>query len=478
VIAATVLGSGMALLDSTVVGIALPTIGREFHTGVSTLQWVVTGYTLTLAGLLLLGGALGDRLGRRRIFIIGAIWFAIASLACGLAPNGPALIAARILQGVGGALLTPGSLAIIQASFAPEDRSRAIGAWSGLGGVAAAVGPFLGGWLISSVSWRLIFFINLPVALAVVLISLRHVPETRDPTVSGRLDVTGATLVTLGLVGLVYGLIEGPVVGWRSPVTIVALLGGAILLVAFVVVEARTEHPLIPLGLFRSMQFSAANAVTFGVYGGLGGALFLLPVLLQEVSGYSPLEAGAALLPLTVLMLALSARSGALAARIGPRLQMSVGPLVVGAGLALLARAPGSGGYFVEVFPAVVVFGLGLAFTVAPLTATVLAAAPAEHTGVASAINNDVARTASLIAVAVLPVASGITGNAYMHPVQFASGFRTAMYLSAAICAAGGVLAAFTISDTPLTGRDDACQDSYCALDAPPLRAGQSSRAG
>jgi EmrB/QacA subfamily drug resistance transporter len=468
----------MALLDNTVVGIALPTIGRQFHTGVSTLQWVVTGYTLTLAGLLLLGGALGDRLGRRRIFVIGAIWFAIASLACGLAPNGPALIAARILQGVGGALLTPGSLAIIQASFAPEDRSRAIGAWSGLGGVATAVGPFLGGWLISSVSWRLIFFINLPVALAVVLISLRHVPESRDPTVSGRLDATGAALVTFGLVGLAYGLIEGPVVGWGSPVTIVALIGGAALLVAFVVVESRTEHPLIPLGLFRSMQFSAANAVTFAVYGGLGGALFLLPVLLQEVSGYSPLEAGAALLPLTVLMLALSARSGALAARIGPRLQMSVGPLVVGAGLALLSRAPGSGGYFVEVFPAVVVFGLGLAFTVAPLTATVLAAAPPEHTGVASAINNDVARTASLIAVAILPVVAGITGNAYLHPAQFASGFRTAMYVSAVVCAAGGVLAAFTIRDVPLTGRDDACQDSYCPLDAPPLRAGASGRAG
>jgi EmrB/QacA subfamily drug resistance transporter len=478
VIAATVLGSGMALLDNTVVGIALPTIGRQFHTGVSTLQWVVTGYTLTLAGLLLLGGALGDRLGRRRIFVIGAIWFAVASLACGLAPNGPALIAARILQGVGGALLTPGSLAIIQASFAPQDRSRAIGAWSGLGGVATAVGPFLGGWLISSVSWRLIFFINLPVALAVVVISIRHVPESRDPTVSGRLDAAGATLVTLGLVGLAYGLIEGPVLGWGSPVTIVALLGGVVLLVAFVVVESRTGHPLIPLRLFRSMQFSAANAVTFAVYGGLGGALFLLPVLLQEVSGYSPLEAGAALLPLTVLMLALSARSGALAARIGPRLQMSVGPLVVAAGLALLSRATGSGGYFVEVFPAVVVFGLGLAFTVAPLTATVLAAAPPEHSGVASAINNDVARTASLIAVAVLPVVAGITGNAYLHPAQFASGFRTAMYVSAAVCAAGGVLAAFTIRNVPFSGRDDACEDSYCALDAPPLRSGASSRGG
>jgi EmrB/QacA subfamily drug resistance transporter len=471
VLAATVLGSGMALIDGTVVGVALPAIGHEFHAGVSTLQWIVNGYTLTLAGLLLFGGALGDRLGRRRIFSIGAVWFAVASLACGVAPTASALIAARALQGVGGALLTPGSLAIIQASFSPNDRSRAIGAWSGLGGVAAAIGPFVGGWLIAAVSWRLIFFINLPVAAAVVLISARHVPESRDPSVRGPLDVGGAVLVTLGLIGVVYGLIEGPVVGWSSPVTIATLFGGLLLLAAFVWLESRLADPLMPPGLFRSMQFSAANGVTFAVYAGLGGALFLLPVVLQEVSGYSPLAAGAALLPLTILMLTLSARSGALAARIGPRLQMSVGPLVVGAGLALLSRATGSSGYFVDVFPAVVVFGLGLAFTVAPLTATVLAAAPDEHTGVASAINNDVARTASLIAVAILPAAAGITGNTYVHPAQLASGFRTAMFLAAAVCAAGGVIAACTIRNASLEGQDNACHDSHCALDGPPLRA-------
>ena len=394
VIAATVLGSGIAQLDSTVVGIALPAIGRQFGAGVTTLQWVVTAYTLTLAGLLLLGGALGDRLGRRRMFVTGTIWFAVASLAAGLAPTGPALIAARALQGVGAALLTPGSLAIIEASFAPDDRSPAIGAWSGLGGVAAAVGPFVGGWLISAVSWRLVFYINLPVAVAVVWISLRHVPESKDPSEGGRLDVAGAILVTLGLVGVIYGLIEGPTLGWGSVTTLAALLGGVVLLTAFVLVERRVAQPLMPLELFRSTQFSAANAVTFAVYGGLGGALFLLPVALQEVKGYSPLEAGASLLPVTLLMLLLSARSGALAARIGPRLQMSVGPLVVGAGLALLSRATGTGSYLTDVLPAVIVFGLGLACTVAPLTSTVLAAAPAENTGVASAINNDVARTA------------------------------------------------------------------------------------
>jgi predicted MFS family arabinose efflux permease len=280
----------------------------------------------------------------------------------------------------------------------------------------------------------------------------------------------------------VYGLIEGPVLGWDSPVTIAALAAGAALLVAFTEAEFRLAHPMMPQEVFRSVQFSAANAVTFAVYGGLGGALFLLPVELQQVSGYSPLRAGAALLPVTVLMLALSARSGALAARIGPRLQMSVGPLAVAAGLALLARATGSGGYFADVLPAVVIFGLGLAFTVAPLTATVLAAAPAEHTGVASAINNDVARTASLIAVAVLPAAAGITGESYLHPAQFASGFRTAMFIGAAVCAAGGLLAAFTIRNIPLgqldaSGQTEALTQpgprryhSFCALDGPPLR--------
>ncbi|HEY3811349.1 MAG TPA: DHA2 family efflux MFS transporter permease subunit [Acidimicrobiales bacterium] len=474
VIAATVLGSGMAQLDGTVVGIALPTIGRQFHTGVSTLQWVVTGYTLTLAGLLLLGGALGDRLGRRRVFVVGTVWFAVSSLACGVAPNAPALIGARALQGIGAALLTPGSLAILQASFAPDDRSKAIGAWSGLGGVAAAVGPFLGGWLIDAVSWRLIFFINLPLAAATVLISTRHVPESRDPTVSGRIDAGGAALVTLGLIGLIYGLIEGPVLGWHSTLTVVALVGGALALIAFWAVEGREPHPMMPPAVFRSVQFSAANAVTFAVYGGLGGALFLLPVDLQQVSHYSPLGAGAALLPVTILMLVLSARSGALAARIGPRLQMSVGPIVVAAGLALMVRATGSSGYLVDVLPPVAVLGLGLAITVAPLTSTVLAAAPAEHTGVASAINNDVARTASLVAVAVLPVAAGITGDSYLHPAQFASSFHSAMLLAAAACAVGGVLAVFTIDNPPRRVAPAAGppirHHSYCALDGPPWR--------
>ena len=469
VIAATVLGSAMAMIDSTVVGIALPTIGRQFHTGVADLQWVTNGYTLALAGLLLLGGSLGDRYGRRRLFVVGTVWFALASLLCGVAPTAATLIAARNLQGVGGALLTPGSLAILQASFDEEDRSRAIGAWSGLGGVAMAIGPFLGGWLVDAGSWRLIFLINLPVAVAVVAVTVRHVPESRDATVSGPLDLRGATLVSVGLAAIVYGLIEGPGLGWASAGTLTSLVGGAALLAAFTAVEARTANPMLPLGVFRSRQFTGANAVTFVVYGGMGGALFLLPIELQQVAHYSPLGSGVALLPITFITFALSARSGALAARIGPRLQMSVGPLLVGAGLALLVRVGAGGTYVGTVLPAVCLLGLGLAVVVAPLTATVLAAAPGEHMGIASAVNNDVARTASLIAVAVLPAIAGITGDSYLHPAQFSSGFHIAVLAAAACCAAGSVLAVVTIRNPERRPARAEQVRWHCALDAPPL---------
>jgi EmrB/QacA subfamily drug resistance transporter len=467
---ATVLGSGMAGLDATVVGIALPAIGRDFDVDVAGLQWVVNAYTLTLAGLLLLGGTLGDRYGRRKVFVIGTVWFAVASLLCGIAPNTGMLIVARALQGVGGALLTPGSLAILQASFVEKDRSRAIGAWSGLGGVATAVGPFLGGWLIGVASWRLVFFINLPLAVVVVLIAARHVPESRDVGVTGRLDVIGAVLVTGGLGGLTYGLIEGPDRGWDSPLILATLVAGVGLLIGFLVWESRASDPMLPLGLFASRQFSATNAVTFVVYGALGGVLFLLPVVLQVVTGYSPTLAGTSLLPVTAIMLLLSPRSGALAARIGPRLQMSVGPVVVALGLALLVRIDSSGGsYLTEVLPAVIVFGLGLAITVAPLTSTALSSAPVEQAGVASAVNNDVARTAGLIAVAVLPAAAGITGATYLDPASLADGFHTAVLISAVACALGGLLAALTIRN-PAGPAPVVAEEYHCALDAPPLR--------
>ena len=469
VLLATVLGSAVTAIDATVVGIALPSIGTEFGTGLAALQWVVTAYTLTLAGFLLAAGALGDRYGRRRVFVIGVVWFAVASLLCGIAPDAPSLIAARALQGVGGALLMPGSLAILQASFTADDRGRAIGAWSGLGGVATAIGPFLGGWLVQAVSWRLIFYINLPIAVGVAAIAARHVPESRDAAARGRVDFPGAMLVTVGLVGLTFGLIEGPALGWSSPAVLGALAGGVTLLAVFARHERRASNPMLPVDIFASGQFTAANAVTFIVYGALGGALFLLPIELQQVSGYTPLQAGVALLPVTVIMLVLSARSGALAARIGPRLQMSIGPILIGAGLALAARIGPSGSYLTEVLPGVLVFGLGLAATVAPLTSTALAAAPGPHAGIASAINNDVARAAGLIAVAVLPAAAGITGYAYQHPRAFDHGFTTAVLLAAAICALGGCLAAITIRNPPRkpSSRERPCFN--CAMDASAL---------
>jgi len=466
-----VLGSGMAALDATVVGIALPAIGRNFHAGVASAQWVVDAYTLTLAGLLLLGGTLGDSYGRRKLFVIGTVWFAAASLLCGLAPTVGVLIAARALQGVGGALLTPGSLAILQASFAQDDRSAAIGAWSGLGGVATAIGPFLGGWLIGAVSWRLVFFINLPLAVVVVVIAARHVPESKSPGPVPKLDVKGATCISGALAGITYGLIAASSDGWGSVAVLVPLAVGLALLGLFILVEDKEQAPMLPLGVFRSRQFSAANAVTFVVYAALGGLLFLVPVVLQVVHGYSPIEAGVALLPVTFIMLALSSRSGALAAKIGPRLQMSVGPLVIAASFLLFTRIGESGDYLTAVLPAVVVFGLGVAINVAPLTATAMASAPAEHAGVASAVNNDVARAASLIAVAVLPALAGITGDSYLHPAELAHGFKMAALMAAVFCAAGGVLAAVTIRNPSRARCTEAMpRGEYCPLEAPPLR--------
>ncbi|GII26304.1 MFS transporter [Planosporangium mesophilum] len=471
VLLATVLGSGLAAIDATVVGIALPAVGREFSVGLDRLQWIVTGYTLTLAGFLLVGGALGDRYGRRRVFVVGVVWFAVASLLCGLAPNATTLIAARALQGVGAALLTPSSLAIIEATFAPTDRSRAIGAWSGLGGLAIAIGPFVGGWLIAAVSWRYIFLINLPLAVAVIWVCLRHVPETRDAA-AGRIDLVGGLLVTASLLGLCYGLTEGSVLGWGSAPVVGALVAGAVALAAFVAWERRVNHPLLPLGLFANRRFTGTNAVTFIVYGALGAVLFLLPIQLQQVRGYSAVAAGTALLPVTVIMLLLSARSGALASRIGPRPQMAVGPLLVAAGIVLLGRAGTEGSYLTRVLPAVVVFGLGLATTVAPLTATALGSVPPERSGIASAINNDVARAGALIAIAVLPAAAGIGGLTYLHPAEFAAGFRVACYLAAAGCVAGGLLAVATVGRRE--PRRPSCEEYQCGLDAPPLRSSGS----
>jgi EmrB/QacA subfamily drug resistance transporter len=470
VLTATVLGSALAAIDATVVGIALPAIGREFGVGLGALQWVVTAYTLTLAGLLLVSGSLGDKFGRKRVFTIGVIWFAVASVLNSVAPGPGFLIAARALQGIGAALLTPGSLAIISATFAPDDRSKAIGAWAGFSGVGTAIGPFIGGWLVAAYSWRLIFVINVPLAALVVRVTVRHVPESRDPDATGPIDLAGAGLVTVGLIGLTYGLIQGPVSGWAAPAVIAALAAGIILLGAFVAREHRTPYPMLSLRLFASRQFTVTNIVTFIVYGAIGGALFLLPIALQQVSGYTALQAGISLLPVTVIALALSRQSGALAARIGPRLQLSAGPILIGLGFALFVLVGRSGSYLTEVLPGVVVLGFGLVATVAPLTSTVLAAVSANHADMASAVNNDVARAASLLAVALLPAAGGITGDAYLHPDRFEAGFHTASLIAAALCVAGGALAAVVIRNPSRAERAALGQRPllHCALDAPP----------
>jgi len=463
----TVLGSAVAALDATVVNIALPSIGDHLHTGVSGLQWTLSGYTLTLASFILLGGSLGDRLGRRKIFVWGTIGFAAASVLCGAAVNIEMLIAARIAQGVAGALLTPGSLALISASIDPRDQGSAIGLWSGFGGIAGAVGPFLGGWLIEVGSWRSIFLINVPLAAVVVAVSLRHVPESRDPhaepgrvrpgggsgasprrargrapSTQPRLDVPGALVVALALGALTFGLIE------RMPLLAVA---GVVLMGVFVAIELRSDHPLVPPSLFRSRVFTAANLVTLAVYAALGGVFFLLVLQLQQVAHFSPLMSGVATLPITLLMLMLSARAGRWAQQHGPRLPMTIGPLLAAGGLILLLRiGSGSGnvtGYLRDVLPGVVVFGLGLSALVAPLTGAVLGAAPAGEAGIASGVNNAVARTAQLLAVAALPGLAGISGS-IRDAAVIDHGFTVAMWICVGLLLLGAAIAAVLLGSS------------------------------
>ena len=466
VLAVAVAGSGMVFLDGTVVNVALPDIGRDLGASTSALQWILNGYLLTLASLILLGGSLGDRYGRRRVFVLGTGMFTVASLLCSVAPSSGLLIAARMLQGVGGALLTPGSLAMIEAGFRQQDRSRAIGAWSGLGGVATALGPLLGGYLVDAVSWRAVFVINLPLGIFVMVAATRHVPETRDPGAAGRLDAAGAALAALGLAGTTYALIEAPGKGMSAAIAVTAV-GGVLALVAFVVRERTAENPMMPLGMFSSRQFSAANLVTFAVYAALSGFFFLFVSFLQISLGYTPIAAGAATLPVTALMLLLSARSGALAQRIGSRIPLTVGPLVIAAGLLLMTRIKPGDAYVSGVLPAVVVFGLGLTLVVAPVTATVLAAADEHHAGIASGINNAVSRVAGLLAVAVLPLLAGITGDSFYNPSKMTHGFHVAMVWCAALAALGGVIAWLTIS-SGVRGAGEPCFS--CDVAGTPLR--------
>jgi EmrB/QacA subfamily drug resistance transporter len=477
-----VLGSGLTFLDGTVVNVALPEIGRDLDAGTSSLQWILNGYLLTLASLILLGGSLGDRYGRRRVFVLGVWLFTASSLLCALAPTAEWLVFARLVQGVGGALLTPGSLALIEAGFRPGDRSRAIGAWSGLGGVAAALGPLLGGWLVEAVSWRAIFLINLPIGAFVAWAATRHVPESRDPQASGPLDLRGAVLTALGLAGTTYALIEAPEQGATAAV-LTCGIGGVLALAAFFWEERRSANPMLPLEIFRSRQFSAANAVTFVVYAALGGFFFLLVAFLQISLGYSPIAAGAASLPVTGLMLLFSARAGALAERIGPRIPLTAGPLIVAVGLlAMTGISPGDS-YVSAVLPPILVFGAGLTLVVAPVTATVLAAADSRHSGIASGVNNAVARVAGLLAVAVLPAVAGLTGDSFYDPEAMEDGFRMAMVACAALSAAGGLLAWLAIDpgvlhaeaepggDTP----ERLAEDFSCGVAGPPLRPGREA---
>jgi EmrB/QacA subfamily drug resistance transporter len=449
VLAIAVLGSGMAFLDGTVVNVALPRIGDDLGATTASLQWVLNGYLLTLASLILLGGSLGDRYGRRFIFVIGVGVFSAASALCAAAPTSETLIAARMLQGIGGALLTPGSLAMIEASFVPGDRARAIGAWSGLGGVAAAIGPLLGGYLVGSVTWRAIFLINIPIGIFVALAATRHVPETRDPEAADKLDFPGAALAALGLAGTTYALIEGPEKAGSAIVPLAAIVG-VIALVAFVIVERRSPMPMLPIDIFSSRQFSAANLVTFAVYAALGGFFFIFVSFLQISMGYTPIEAGSATLPVTAFMLAFSARSGAMAQRIGPRLPLTFGPLIIAAGLLWLSMVSPGDSYVTHILPGIIVFAIGLTMVVAPVTATVLAAADARHAGIASGINNAVARVAGLLAVALLPLIAGLTGDSFYVPSKMTDGFQVAMMSCAFLAIAGGVLAWLTISSEVL----------------------------
>jgi EmrB/QacA subfamily drug resistance transporter len=498
ILTATILASSMAFIDGTVVNVALPFLQKDLNATVIGVQWIVESYSLFLSALLLVGGSLGDRYGRRFIFTIGVVIFAIASAACGFAANIEQLIIARAVQGVGGALLVPGSLAIISASFDEDKRGKAIGTWSGFSAITTAIGPVLGGWLVEHFSWRAVFFLNLPLAFAVVVISILHIPESKDDEEQGHLDWLGAFTATLGLGGVVYGLIESPRLGFSHPLVVATLMGGAVALLIFLWNEAHSRNPMVPLGLFRSRNFAGANLITLLLYAALGSLFFFLALNLIQVQRYSATAAGASLLPFILLMFVLSRWSGGLVDRFGARLPLVIGPFVAAGGFVLFAL-PGVGArYFSSFLPAVLVLGFGMAVTVAPLTTTVMNSVHQEQVGVASGINNAVSRTAGLLAIAVFGVVmlvwfsgalnrrldqigvdegvkqslleqrvklggielpAGLDGNSKETITAaidgaFVEGFRVLMLISAALAAASGLIAwAVVRSQSRATGQ-------------------------
>lgn len=402
VLVAAILGTTVVTVDSTVVNVALPAVQDDLGGGLAGQQWTSNAYLLTLSSLLLVGGSLGDLFGARRVFGLGVAGFGITSLICALAPTIELLVVARALQGVFGALLTPAALAVIVATFPPDERGRAVGAWTAWGGIGTVLGPLIGGQLVDTASWRWIFAINVPIVLITLFLVMRVVPEGRPRAADARVDAVGAALCALGLAGITYGLIEQPLHGWGDPMVLLPLAGGALLFAGFIAWEARTAHPMLPLSLFRRRNFAVGNVETFSMYAGLGLLFFFLVLFLQQVAGYSALEAGTTTIPVTLVMFSLSARFGALADRHGPRFFMGIGPLISAAGLALFLRLDADVDYLTDLLPGLLVFALGLSMTVAPLTATVLADADEHNAGIASGVNNAIARVASLIAIAAV----------------------------------------------------------------------------
>jgi EmrB/QacA subfamily drug resistance transporter len=402
ILAACILGSTVVTIDSSAINVALPAIAGDLGGGLAGQQWTSNAYLVTLGSLLLIGGSLGDILGERRVFAFGVAAFGVTSILCALAPTIEILVAGRALQGVAGALLTPAALAVIVATFPPQERGKAVGAWTAWGGIGVVFGPIVGGQLVDTASWRWIFAINVPLVIFTMLLILRVVPQARETDPDAKVDVIGAILCALGLAGVSFGLIEQPLRGWTDPAVFLALAGGALTFAAFLRHEERIDHPMLPLGLFRRRNFAAGNIETFAMYGGLGVVFFLLVLYLQQVAGYEALQAGTATLPVTIVMFLLSARFGALADRYGPRFFMGVGPLIGAVGLAMLIRIDANVDYLTDLLPALTLFSIGLSMTVAPLTATVLADADEHNAGIASGVNNAIARVSALVAIAAV----------------------------------------------------------------------------